>query len=111
MAVTVDLAYTSASDSTVSDDTWTSLVGGPHTVLGLGNVVMILGYVLGLGDDEADVRLIIDGTEVVKGSPASPLMYNQVLAPGTHNVDFQAMATQDHDVVAGPRGLSILDLV
>src|ERR1044071_358018 len=104
MPVVVDVAYASTADTTVTDDAWTSLVGGPHPVVGLGNVVTILGYVLGLDDDDADIRFVVDGTEVAKGSPTAPLMYNQLLSIGAHTIDFQALATEDHDVTAGPRG-------
>ena len=109
VALVVDLAFASTADSTVSDDTWTSLLGGPKTITGLGFNVQILGYVLNLDSSNVDIRIVVDGTEVVKGSPDAPLMYVINLGIGTHTVDFQAKA-HDENPTAGPRGLTVLDL-
>lgn len=111
MAVLTMVAFESLADTTLDDDNWTSLVGGPQTVVGTGTVVTILGYVLNLDEHDARIRFVIDGTEVVKGSPGSPLMYNALLAVGTHTIDFQGIATEDETTIAGPRGLTVLNLL
>jgi hypothetical protein len=111
MALVTDIAFTSTLSSMVMDDVWTSLVGGPLTVNGLGFVAQLQGYVLGLGEG-ARIRFVIDGTEVVKASPLFGLTYMQLLPVGTHTVDFQAIGSGDGDEPdqAGPRGLSVVDL-
>ena len=108
MPVVADVAFASTNSSTITDDTWVSLVGGPLSVMGLGNVIQMSGYVLNLHQHDR-VRFVIDGTEVVKAPPEFPLMYNQVLTIGTHTVDFQARSLSESEV-AGPRGFTVLDL-
>lgn len=107
MPVIIDHALSVTNDLTINDDVWQSIVGGPQTVLGLGFVVQIQGYALNL-DPEDRIRFVVDGTEVVKGSPSAPLMYNVLMSVGTHTVDFQAMSHEETEVV-GPRGLTIID--
>lgn len=110
MPLVTDVAYASTNSTLVVDDTWVSLVGGPLPVVGLGFVVQLQGYVLGLSE-ESTVRFVIDGTEVVKAPPEFPLLYLQTLAVGAHTVDYQARAGEEcESEQAGPRGFSVVDL-
>lgn len=110
MPLVTDVAIASTSSSLVTDDAWVSLVGGPLPVIGLGFVVQLQGYVLGLSEDST-VRFVIDGTEVVKAPPEFPLLYMQTLTIGPHTVDYQARAGEDcENEQAGPRGFSVVDL-
>lgn len=110
MPLLTDVAFASTNSSLVTDDTWVSLVGGPLPVVGLGFVVQLQGYVLGLSE-EATVRFVIDGTEVVKAPPEFPLLYMQTLTVGAHTMDYQARTSEDCETEqAGPRGFSVVDL-
>jgi hypothetical protein len=110
MPLVTDVAYASTNSTLVTDDAWVSLVGGPLPVVGLGFVVQLQGYVLGLSEDSS-VRFVIDGTEVVKAPPEFPLTYMQLLTIGPHTVDYQARVTEDEEQEqAGPRGFSVVDL-
>lgn len=110
MPLVTDVAFASTNSTLVTDDAWTSLVGGPIPVVGLGFVVQFQGYVLGLSEDST-VRFVLDGTEIVKAPPEFPLLYMQTLAVGPHTVDYQARVTEDDEQEqAGPRGFSVIDL-
>jgi hypothetical protein len=111
MAVLTVVAFDSVQDVTLNDDSWTSLIGTPDTVVGTGTVMMIQGYVLNLNGRNSRIRFTIDGTEVIKGSPDAPLMYNATLSVGTHTIDFQAIAMEDEEATAGPHGLTVLNLL
>jgi|SRR6185437_2931438 hypothetical protein len=110
MALLTDVAFASTTSTLVTDDAWVSLVGGPLTITGLGFVVQLQGYVLGLGED-AWVRFVIDGTEVVKAPTEYGLIYMQLLSIGAHAVDYQARVSEGTEMQqAGPRGFSVVDL-
>lgn len=76
---------------TLTADTWVSLVGGAHTVTGLGTMVTVTGYAYNLDYAEVALRIVIDSTEAV--SSASPtIMVNKVLSIGSHTIDIQAIS-------------------
>jgi len=110
MALTTHVAFSSTSSTFVPSDTWTSLVGGPLTIIGLGFPLQLQGYVLNMSERDR-LRFVIDGLEVVKAPPEYGLIYVTQPMTGPHTVDFQAIAGASEDQVqAGPRGFSVIDL-
>jgi len=120
MALLLGGAFTTTLTTTITDDAWTSLIGGPTQVLGLtvgpiATLVELKGYVLNLAKEDGRIRIVVDGVEVAQGSPENPLMYIAsfpTTVAALHTVDFQARATECAEVAfCGPTGFSIIDLI
>lgn len=111
MAVVTDFAFVSTDNITLTDSGWQSLIGGGTNVVGADSVVTLTGYVLDLADSVGTVRFVVNGVEVVQGSPEDVLVYMLELETGVNYlIDFQADVTNHETVTAGARGFTIVDM-
>lgn len=120
MPLGVGFAFQSTDNMVLVDEAWSSLIGGPTQLLGLtvgpiATLVELKGYVLNLSEDDAKIRIVIDGTEVAQGSPENPLMYVAAFPTtvvGVHTIDFQAKALDGvEQAFAGPVGFTAIDFL
>lgn len=89
MAVLTIVNYAATDNLTLPVNEWTSLLGGAHSVTGLGGGITILGYAYNLDYSQVSLRIVVDGTELLE-SPSADIMINTTLSLGSHTIDLQA---------------------
>lgn len=107
------LVVSTASNVALTQNATTDLLQtGAVTISGAGHTVLFLARTQTNNatlDNQCQVNLLVDGTTVLTDIAGDQIIYKQVLATGSHTVDFNAFSFVSGLTILAA-GLTVIDL-
>lgn len=108
MAVTTLVAEVATADLPILANTYTDLLP-QATVTGTGNAVQLSAHVKNLPPLTVQVRILIDGVDVLEATAGDTITYMTTLTAASHTINYQAYAFAAGGV-AKERALTVINL-